>query len=88
MTSARGSACPVDPSAGWPCTSAAVITSSCGMWGSAKERIERRSRPPTVAGPPQGWDGSSESTPSACSMITLRWVTPSNWKRPIWPRRV
>ena len=56
--------------------------------GRAKLRMDRPSRVPTVAGPPRGTEGRRLRTPSYCSMMTERWLTPSKRKRPIWARRV
>ena len=83
ITVASGSAASATPKPRTPWMSCGVITSSCGIQGTVKERIERVSRLATVAGPPSGTVGSRLSTPSACSMITERWVTPSKRKRPI-----
>jgi hypothetical protein len=68
--------------------SCGVITSSCGIHGTVKERIERESRLATVAAPPSGTLGRRFNTPSACSMRMARWVTPSNRNKPICPSRV
>ena len=88
MTVASGSAASATPKPRTPWMSCGVITSSCGIHGTVNERIERVSRLATVAGPPSGTVGSRLSTPSACSMMTLRWVMPSKRNRPIAPRRV
>ena len=88
MTVASGSAASATPKPRTPWMSWGVITSSCGIHGTVKERMERVSRLATVAGPPSGTVGRRFSTPSACSMTTERWVTPSKRKRPICPSRV
>ena len=77
MIVACGSAASATPKPRTPWMSWGVITSSCGIQGTVKERIARTSRLATVGGPPKGTIGSRLSTPSACSITTLRWVTPS-----------
>ena len=52
------------------------------------EHLDQRRPGATVAGPPRGTEGRRLRTPSYCSMMTDRWLTPSKRKRPIWARRV
>jgi hypothetical protein len=87
-TQASGSAASPSPKPRTPWMSCGVMASSCGIQGTVKERIDRVSRLATVAGPPSGTVGKRLSTPSDCSMMTLRWVTPSKRNRPIAPNRV
>ena len=85
ITVASGSAASATPKPRTPWMSCGVMTSSCGIHGTVNERIERESRLATVAGAPSGTVGRRLSTPSACSMMTLRWVTPSKRNRPSSP---